>query len=97
MKEHGTAIYTAIEADRVTEFRTLQCCHCGRHWMVIPGSGAKRGYCTRCGDVTCGPDCLLANKCVPQDLMLSNLEAGRAIDHYPTQVNVPQLWHPGEL
>lgn len=36
---------------------TLRCCHCGRVWIPIRGSGAKRGFCTRCNDVTCGPEC----------------------------------------
>lgn len=95
MREHGTAIYSSVEADRVREFRTLQCCHCGRHWLVIPGSGRTRGFCMRCGDVTCGPDCPVGMSCVPQEQMLENLEQGRAIDHRQVAVNVPKLWTPG--
>lgn len=39
---------------RTIEIDTRQCCHCGGHFPVTPGSGRKRGYCLKCNDVTCG-------------------------------------------
>jgi len=33
---------------------TLQCVHCGKHWIVIPGSGKTRGFCMKCNGVHCG-------------------------------------------
>jgi hypothetical protein len=37
---------------------TLQCCHCGGHWIVEPGSGRRRGFCLKCNAVHCGgPNC----------------------------------------
>lgn len=33
---------------------TCQCAHCGMHWIVVKGSGKKRGWCPTCGGVTCG-------------------------------------------
>ena len=36
------------------EYDTVQCVHCQRHWKVVPGSGRKRGWCFKCGGVTCG-------------------------------------------
>lgn len=47
---------------------TLQCCHCGMHWIVINGSGTIRGYCGKCRKVTCGnPKC---NTCTPFETVL---------------------------
>lgn len=41
----------------------LQCVHCQFVWRVRPGSGRRRGFCTRCQGVTCGkPACM---ECVP--------------------------------
>ena len=57
---------------------TLQCCHCGGHFVVNPGSGRRRGFCTQCGSVTCGaPSC---DACVPTEAWLENVEAGRRED-----------------
>lgn len=43
---------TTREAD------SLQCVHCDLHWIVEPGSGAKRGWCHHCGGPHCGaPGC----------------------------------------
>jgi hypothetical protein len=50
-----------IEAD------TLQCVHCGKHWVVVRGSGRRRGFCMRCNGVTCGAhDC--ETRCEPEDV-----------------------------
>ena len=39
---------------------TLQCKHCGKHWVPIRGSRKLRGWCLRCNGVLCGNrDCLL--------------------------------------
>lgn len=35
---------------------TLQCCHCGAHWIPRKGSGIRRGFCLRHMEVTCGAD-----------------------------------------
>lgn len=58
----------------VTEADTLQCAHCGRHWTVQPGSGRKRGWCFKCGSVTCGaPGCI---ECLPAEKRLDLYEKG---------------------
>ena len=37
---------------------TLQCPHCGSHFVSRRGSGARRTFCLRCRAVTCGnPAC----------------------------------------
>lgn len=51
---------------------TLQCCHCGGHFVSVKGSGARRGYCLRCGGVTCGsPAC---DTCKPHEVQLLEME-----------------------
>lgn len=38
---------------------TIQCVHCGGHFISRPGSGKKRGYCLACDGITCGkPPCM---------------------------------------
>jgi hypothetical protein len=55
--------FRTIEAD------TLQCVHCGGHWVVRPGSGRRRGYCMRCSGVTCGAE-PCETKCVPEEVKI---------------------------
>ncbi len=54
---------------------TKQCCHCGKHFAMIKGSGKKRGYCLKCGKITCGA--LECCKCVPFEKKLELFEAGK--------------------
>ena len=42
---------------------TIMCCHGGEHFLSVKGSGARRGYCTRCKKVTCGAE--RCNVCIP--------------------------------
>jgi hypothetical protein len=52
IRPHG---YISVVGDGPTvEYDTLQCCHCGGHFIVRPGSGTRRGFCMRCKAVTCG-------------------------------------------
>lgn len=44
----GTGNFTTIERD------TVQCVHCGMHYIVQPGSGKQRGFCLKCMGATCG-------------------------------------------
>jgi hypothetical protein len=54
------------------EADTLQCCHCGGHFIVRPGSGTKRGWCLKCNKPTCGkPEC---DKCVPTEKQIEEIE-----------------------
>lgn len=53
---------------------TLQCVHCGAHWVVRPGSRRRRGWCLRCGGPTCGqPEC---DACRPMEQQLERMERG---------------------
>lgn len=64
----------------ILEARTLQCVHCGGHWVPRPGSGIERGFCTRCNGPVCGRGCA---ECVPAEQMLENIEQGRPLDFRP--------------
>lgn len=56
---------------------TLMCAHCGNHWIVIKGSGRKRGFCLKCMAVTCGsPQC---DTCVPFEKRLEKLEQSQRL------------------
>lgn len=72
-KPSGTIIITDLMGG-VTTADTLQCVHCGKHWMVKPGSGRVRGYCFRCGGPICGPCCV---ECVPYERQIEMLEERR--------------------
>jgi hypothetical protein len=51
---------------------TLQCCHCGRHFVVRRGSGRIRGWCAIEGKPTCGrPECV---PCVPLEKRMLQME-----------------------
>ena len=76
-RQAGEITITDPGADRpLVTAATLQCVHCGRHWVPAPGSGRLRGYCAKCDGPVCGPDCL---ECVPHERQLENLEAGRPV------------------
>ena len=62
LRPKGTLIITDWDGC-VEEHDTLQCCHCGAHWVVSPGSGRRRGWCMKCGDVTCGEQ--RCDQCTP--------------------------------
>lgn len=52
---------------------TLMCVHCGKHWMIQPGSGNERGFCLNCMGPTCGGQKCF--DCVPMERMLEIMEA----------------------
>jgi hypothetical protein len=68
-KPHGALI---LEGQQVAD--TLTCCHCGKMWIPIKGSGKLRGFCTKCGDVTCGLEC--QGLCIPMEKRLDLYEKG---------------------
>jgi hypothetical protein len=66
---------------------TVQCCHCGRHWPWVPGTGEKRGFCLKCNGITCGNS--RCDKCVPAEQQIENMEAGRPVLYRPIVSSVP--------
>ncbi len=62
----------AVIVDGQEVASTLQCGHCGRHFVSIKGSGRRRGFCLRCDKVTCGsPQCDI---CIPFEKQLETME-----------------------
>lgn len=76
MKEAGYI----VDDGNIVIATTLQCVHCGCHWVPQPGSKIVRGYCTRCNGPVCGKGC---EECVPQEQMLDNIEKGRPLNFRP--------------
>jgi hypothetical protein len=74
MREDGL-ITIASEYGNVVEKPTLQCRHCGAHFVVVKGSGRIRGFCLACMGPTCG-----ARKCIahsPFEKRLDLVELGK--------------------
>jgi len=51
---------------------TLQCVHCQAHFIVVKGSGRKRGFCHKCMGPTCSPQC--SGECYPAEKQLEDEE-----------------------
>jgi hypothetical protein len=68
-KPHGAVV---MDGNHVAD--TLTCCHCGKMWIPVKGSGKVRGFCTKCNDVTCGLECL--GLCIPMEKRLDMYEKG---------------------
>jgi len=62
----------AILVDGQQVADTLQCVHCGGHFVMIRGSGRRRGFCTLCHGITCGSAGCVA--CVPTEQWLDQVE-----------------------
>lgn len=82
LRPNGYMVSTSPE-EGIVEADTLQCVHCGCHWTVEPGSGKRRGYCSRCNGPVCGSKC---KACIPAEQQLENMEQGRPLDFRPTIV-----------
>ena len=76
-KENGTLIITG-EFGAPQELATKQCCHCGKHWVTKPGSGAIRGFCPKCDDHVCG-DINCVTRCYPYEKQLEDYEKGKLL------------------
>ena len=63
----------AIYVDGVEVASTLQCAHCGGHFVSKIGSGHTRGFCSNCQAPLCGaPECLA--RCRPFEKWLDEVE-----------------------
>ncbi len=73
LRPHGQL--TAIHFDGKLEERDLlTCAHCDYTWEVIPGSGRKRGWCTKCSAPLCGKHACMA-RCTPLEARLAQMES----------------------
>ena len=72
--------YIIIDGQEVAH--TLQCCHCGIHFVSIRGSGKIRGKCFACNGITCGKqEC---DVCVPFEAKLEYEETGKIFTRFLT-------------
>jgi hypothetical protein len=62
-----------IIVDGICVADTVQCVHCGRHWVAVKGSGKVRGWCFKCNGPFCGPGC---TDCYPMEKRLTDYEKG---------------------
>jgi len=70
---------------KITKGQTWMCFHCNSHHQIVKGSGKLRAFCLKC----VGPVCVgCANKCVPIEQMLENIEHDRPLDYYPIMISV---------
>lgn len=61
----------AILVDGQQVADTVQCVHCGGHFVMRKGSGRVRGWCATCTGMICGPRCA---QCVPLEQRLDRAE-----------------------
>lgn len=79
---NGYAIWSNPDG-KVEEKDTLQCVHCGAHWMVEPGSGIKRGYCLNCNGPHCGSK--QCHTCIPLEKFIDTIERKARSDYYTVE------------
>ena len=72
-EEASYAIISGPDKEVFSEVKYLQCCHCGAHFQLIPGSKVDRGICMRCYGVTCGKKS--CDPCVPTERRLELMES----------------------
>ena len=83
----GLATFCDPGADKpLLEVATIQCRHCGGHWIPKPSSGRVRGWCMKCGGPVCGPKC---EECVPHEKQMDLEEAGLRFEQAPVKIIVP--------
>ncbi len=63
----GNVIITDVTGNHQAD--TLKCIHCQHVWVVVKGSGRKRGFCTSCMGPTCG-----SHACMECDHFMKKIE-----------------------
>lgn len=80
LDEFGRPIEDMVSAARPSGFifldgqqvaDTVQCVHCGGHFIMRKGSGTERGWCRNCNGMVCGRKCA---KCIPFEKKLDMAE-----------------------
>lgn len=64
--------HVIIDGQEVAQ--TLQCGHCHAQWIVVRGSGRRRGFCMGCNKPTCGNQACMA--CIPREAKLEFQDGG---------------------
>lgn len=68
---HKPSGHIILDGNQVAD--TIQCVHCGRHWVPIKGSGRVRGFCMKCNGMVCGRK--TCHTCIPSEKRLEIREA----------------------
>jgi hypothetical protein len=69
----GVLIITGPDG-RAENMDTVQCAHCGAHWVPEPGSGRERGWCFKHAGPLCGAaQCFTT--CASQEQLIERIEA----------------------
>jgi hypothetical protein len=77
--------YIIVDGQEVAH--TLQCFHCGTHWIPMKGSGRMRGFCHRCNGVLCGADpCMRYH--IPKEAQLDLADGGGSDNPAATQKKI---------
>jgi|SRR3972149_5074974 len=71
--EHKASGYWIVDGVEVAA--TIQCCHCGMHYVSIRGSGKTRGFCMGCMRPTCGKK--QCDPCLAFEKRVDLLEKGK--------------------
>jgi len=58
---------------------TVQCAHCGGHWVPEPGSGRRRGWCFRHAGPLCGARRCF-EVCASQEELCERIERAARMD-----------------
>ena len=62
-----------LKTGKKREGETRMCSHCQFKWEYKPGSGIRRGFCTRCNGLLCGKD-LCMKYCIPYIEKIESME-----------------------
>lgn len=71
-KPNGTILMDGQEVAN-----TMQCCHCGKHFVSVKGSGTLRGFCRCCMQITCGDS--KCDSCIPFEQKIEEYEKGKRL------------------
>ena len=77
-KPAGYGVFTNPDGSR-REIETRMCQHCQMKWEYKPGSGTRRGYCSRCDGMLCGKD-LCMRYCIPYMDRIEAMEKGLKLE-----------------
>ena len=69
----------------------VRCVHCDYRWVWQPGSGRRRGFCTKCNGLVCGHAHCAQVGCHYWRNWIDNVSAGRPEYATPAMASVPSL------
>lgn len=91
-QKSGILLTSLLDGGPTVQQDTVNCRHCGRVWVWMPGSGRVRGWCSRCNGFTCGA--VQCDQCQPLEAYLEALEAGKPENWRPIRITTSGLILP---